>query len=362
MTSKKPSLIIILCFTIPVCLMTACKKSDHTEERFPVVATLEISEISPESALGGGDILSDGNDKIISRGIVWDTKANPDVDNYSGKNEEGMWAGVFHSRITGLDAEETYYVRAYATNSFGTTYGDDVVFTTLKANTAADIEGNIYQTVRIGNQEWFATNLRVTRFSDGTPIPGDLTCDEWRFLTKAGYRIYPHDQITGINSDDEMKMAYGVLYNWYAAENERGLCPKAGGWRVATNEDWNSLFTYVSENYAGNVADRLKSCRQVDSPFGGDCAAGEHPRWDYHDIHSGTDDVGFGALSAGFYDWTCVYEAIGTATLWWCADKNPQTGRNQYIYLRYDAGDVFTSENYVSMGLSVRCVRDVQLP
>ncbi len=361
MRSKIKQFAVVTSIITILSLNSACKKVEETtDDRHPVVATLEISEICPESALGGGNILSDANDKIITRGIVWDTIANPTIEKHFGKNEEGMWAGVFHSRLTSLQSEVTYFVRAYASNRNGISYGENASFTTLKPNTAADIEGNIYPTVKVGDQEWFASNLRVTRFSDGTSLSGELTWEEWRNFTIPGYRLYPHEQVNGIESDEEMKAAYGLLYNWYAAGNDRGLCPKAGGWRVATYEDWNNLNAFVIDNYNDKVAGRLKSCRQMNSPSGGDCDADRHPRWDHHDIHFGTDDVGFGALPAGLYDWTGVYIALGSYSSWWCADRNPQSGLKRYISIRHDLDDVLFSENYLSFGFSVRCVRDTQ--
>ena len=250
-------------------------------------------------------------------------------------------------------------MRAYAENQHGLVYGNQVSFTTLEANTAADIDGNIYRTAQIGTQEWFAENLRVTRFSEGTPIAGDLSLQEWYSEMTPGYRIYPHENIEGIHSDEEMRSLYGLLYNGYAASHVRGLCPRVGGWRVATHDDWNKLTGILQNQHPENIADRLKSCRQINSPLSGGCSTNIHPRWDRHSEHHGTDDYGFSALPAGFLSWTGPFQDLGNTGIWWCSDMNPQTGYLYYIFLRSDWGYVTMHNADRRNGFSARCVRDL---
>jgi len=357
---KLPAQAITTILMLTIFLALACKKDDDNDSQKPVVQTLEVVNISPESGLGGGNITSDGSVKITSRGLVWSLTESPTISNNDGMSDEGKWAGEFHSQMFSLLPATRYFVRAYAENRHGLIYGNQVSFTTLEANTAADIDGNIYKTTQIGEQEWFADNLRVTHFSEGTLIAGNLSLQEWYSDLTPGYRIYPHENIEGIYSDNEMLSAYGLLYNGYAAINEKGLCPRAGGWRVATYDDWNKLNDFVQTQQSENTADRLKCCLQVNSPLGGNCSTNIHPRWDYDSEHHGTNDYRFSALPAGFLSWTGPFQDLGNTGIWWCADMNPQTGYLNYIFLRSDWGVVTMHNADRRNGFSVRCMRDIE--
>ncbi len=113
----------------------------------------------------------------------------------------------------------------------------------FEPGTVTDIDGNIYQTVIIGDQEWMAQNLRVTKYKDGTEILTDLDNTDWSDTPDGAYAIFPHGSINELDSDAEVIAAYGKLYNWYAADDARGLCPT--GWSVSGDADWTQLVNYV---------------------------------------------------------------------------------------------------------------------
>lgn len=95
----------------------------------PSVTTINISNITATTAISGGNLTDTGSDTIFARGVCWSTTANPTI--VDSQTEDGYGTGVFSSSITGLTAEVTYHVRAYAINSVGTSYGSDLTFTTL---------------------------------------------------------------------------------------------------------------------------------------------------------------------------------------------------------------------------------------
>ncbi|MDI3527544.1 MAG: starch-binding outer membrane protein SusE/F [Tenuifilum sp.] len=95
----------------------------------PTVSTTDISEITSTSAKSGGNVTDNGGADVISRGICWSTSHNPTINDSKTSNGDGN--GEFTSEITGLQPNTTYYVRAYATNSAGTAYGEEKEFTTL---------------------------------------------------------------------------------------------------------------------------------------------------------------------------------------------------------------------------------------
>jgi len=101
--------------------------------------------------------------------------------------------------------------------------------------TVTDIDGNIYNTVKIGGQVWLKENLRVTKFNDGTPIPNVTDITEWRHHDSPAYCWY--------DNDIKYKEPYGALYNWHAAGDRNDLCP--AGWHVPGDEEWKELEMYL---------------------------------------------------------------------------------------------------------------------
>ncbi len=279
-----------------------------------------------------------------------------------------------------------------------------------------DIEGNFYKTVEIGWGEWMTENFRATKYNDGTPIPTGLDPAEWSNTLEGAYAVYPHEDVDGLDSDEEVVNAYGLHYNWYAVETGK-LCPP--GWRVPSAEDWHGLLSYLIDNYdeinAENAGDFLKSCRQVDSPLGDDCNTNIHPRWNKDGVDhfkeellrirlpegeyprpgfefnfvfepgplAGTDEFGFAALPAGQY--SGMGFGMGYICNYWTTDGDtrymficPETkeiigielshdapGMDEYIMIELDTGyaqnmnSIFPSMTMISKttGFPVRCVR-----
>ena len=95
-----------------------------------ISATAAVTDITETTATSGGTVSADGGDPVTARGVCWSTTANPTIAD--SKTSDGTGAGTFTSAITGLASGTTYYVRSYATNSMGTTYGPEINFTTIR--------------------------------------------------------------------------------------------------------------------------------------------------------------------------------------------------------------------------------------
>jgi hypothetical protein len=106
----------------------------------PTVTTVAISNIDKTTATGGGNVTADGGATVTARGICWSTSQNPTIS--GSHTTDGTGTGSFTSSMTGLTANTTYYVRAYATNSAGTAYGEQVSFTTLPEGITGDVNGD----------------------------------------------------------------------------------------------------------------------------------------------------------------------------------------------------------------------------
>jgi hypothetical protein len=110
----------------------------NTSTALPTVTTASLSSVTMATAACGGDVVADGGAPVTARGVCWSTTANPTIA-LSTKTTDGTGTGIFTSAITGLTAATTYHVRAYATNSVGTSYGGDSVFTTASTSTIPTI-------------------------------------------------------------------------------------------------------------------------------------------------------------------------------------------------------------------------------
>ena len=120
----KISIIVTLLNSL-VILLPSCKK----QSTLPVIATSDVTAITDASAMSGGIVTSDGGAGVTVRGVCWALNANPTISDPN--TNDGQGEGQFISSITGLNGGSTYHVRAYATNSVGTSYGSDMIFSTL---------------------------------------------------------------------------------------------------------------------------------------------------------------------------------------------------------------------------------------
>lgn len=236
----------------------------------PTLTTVAISSIGATSAVSGGNISSDGNGNITAKGVCWGTTSGPDIT--GSKTIDGTGSGSYTSTMTGLTAGTIYYVRAYATNSAGTSYGNELSFTTI----VADADGNTYTTVTIGTQVWLGQNLKTTKFSNGDPIPTtpSLTTDI-SGETSPIFQWPDNDP-----SMNDVSSTYGRLYTWYAAADSRNVCP--AGWRVPSVNDLESLKTFL-----GGAAVAGGKLKEVGTAH-----------WTTPNTGA-TDDYGFTALPAG---------------------------------------------------------------
>ena len=143
-----------------IALTFSCSKSDSNDDnggsnttprRIPWIETVTIQEITPTSAKSGGAVFSDSGSTITAKGVCWSTKTNPTIAD--SHTSDGSGAAAYVSDITGLEAETTYFVRAYATNANGTGYGNAMSFFTeikIGENYKGGIVAYIYPIRRSG--------------------------------------------------------------------------------------------------------------------------------------------------------------------------------------------------------------------
>jgi uncharacterized protein (TIGR02145 family) len=206
-----------------------------------------------------------------------------------------------------------------------------------------DADGNTYHTVMIGDQVWMKENLKTISFRDGSWMLTQLYDDvEWA-SAGAACCIYPPAEIDGLDNEGEVLSAYGRLYNWYAVNDTRGLCPV--GWRVPTYDDWNQLMTFLGgEDVAGG---RLKSTRT---------APVEHPRWDSPNTDA-SDSENFTALPAGYRTSLGAFDGVGSWAIFWTSDEYDASFATTWEISSYDAVLDYSYDRKRS-GRSVRCIKE----
>jgi uncharacterized protein (TIGR02145 family) len=185
--------------------------------------------------------------------------------------------------------------------------------------------------VKIGDQVWFAENLRSSTYRNGDPIPGGLSDEEWKSTPSGAQSV----QGQGTSDEAENLEDYGRLYNWNAVNDPRGLCPS--GYHVPSDEEWTDLENHLGGSPVAGAA--LKS------------STSDSPAWD------GDNSSGFSALPGGgryYVSGNFYYQ--GDYGFWW--SSSPDGAYAWARYLSSGLSSVSRSDANLRDGFSVRCVRD----
>ena len=201
-----------------------------------------------------------------------------------------------------------------------------------------------YATALIGDQCWFAENLRTASYLNGDDIPEPSNQDEWATLLLGMSTVYGSDEHTCYSAwnfdacDDSLALGeYGRLYNWWAVDDSRGLCPLE--WHVASNQEWFELENHAAQNgFNGMEATALQST----SGWG---VTG-----------NGTDDFGFAAKPAGHCDFGGTFFYAGNRGKWWTSTY--ENGNGRYWYSTHMDPEIHSAVDTPKYGFSVRCIKD----
>jgi uncharacterized protein (TIGR02145 family) len=333
---------------IPILLigLTLILTSCTPKPTLAVVTTANVTGITQTTATAGGNVTSDGNADVTSRGVCWGTAQNPTTS--SSKTSDGTGTGTFTSSMTGLTANTKYYIRAYANNSTGTAYGDEKSFTTEPIKTVTDIDGNVYNTTTIGTQVWMVENLKVTKYRNGDAIPNVTDNAQWQSLTTGAYCNYDNNATNAT--------AYGRLYNWHAV-GTGNLCPT--GWHVPADTEWATLRDYLianGYNFDGSTGANAIA-KSLASATGWQLSAlpGTVGNTDYPEKRNAT---GFTALPGGSRGIEGGFSYIGDMGSWWLSTEIYDVNA-WYLFLGYDYISVVDTYNFSKNGgFSVRCLKN----
>ena len=377
--------------------------NDLTLTTVPVIPTLTTTPVTNRTtitAMTGGNITSDGGAAVTSRGVCWATTQNPTISN--NKIIDGTGTGSFTSNMTGLQPETTYYVRAFATNSVGTAYGNQFDFKTLSTNmTVTDVDGNVYNTIPIGTQIWTKQNLKVTKYRNGdligTTVPSSLDISsqvnpkyQWSYkvaiiefanslqplitggagnltfnqmvaasIITPAKKVEYESQINALsitydrnNTVNQISNVcntistsfpeeYGRLYTWYTVTDSRNVCPD--GWHLPNRNEWVTLTTYL-----GGVLGAGNKMKTTGSTLEGTGL------WPYPNY--GTNESGFSAVPAGSRgnDGAGKVFYIGEQCIFWL----PEYFDASDAYLIGVGSGVGEHAGWKWVGASIRCIKD----
>ena len=309
----------------------------------PDLTTAEPTYIGQKSAFSGGFISSDNGSSVVARGVCWSLTTNPTTSD--SKSSSGSGTGEFSSLLTGLTPNSTYYVRAYANNSEGTSYGNEIMFSTIDYGALTDLDGNSYKTIIIGTQEWMAENLKTTKYGNGDSIPKVSDDDDWKEQNEGAYCWYD-------NSEVPNKDTYGALYNWFAVSDYRNICPQ--DWHVPNDEEWIILTDFLTNNgygFEGSGDDIAKSMAST-SGWTNNSNAGT-----VGNDQATNNSSGFAALPGGVRIKNGVYAVAEYTCSFWSATDNSFNYGNA-LTLTGEFTDVSRGYTFKQNGASVRCLSD----
>ncbi|MBN1211645.1 MAG: fibrobacter succinogenes major paralogous domain-containing protein [candidate division Zixibacteria bacterium] len=205
--------------------------------------------------------------------------------------------------------------------------------------TIMDIDGNIYHTIKIGDQWWLMENLRVTRYRNGDTIPNVSDSAAWVNLTTGAYCYY--------DNDTTYVETYGLLYNWYAIDDSCNIAPE--GWHVSSDEEWKQLEMYLGMSLED--ADESGFWRGTDE--GGKLKETSTTHWAYPNTGA-TNESGFTALPGGVRGYSGSFADVGYQAIFWSPSAT-------FMYLRIldnNLSTIYQGWEYPASGFSIRCVRD----
>ena len=259
-----------------------------------------------------------------SPGAFTFTSSNPGVAIIKGN--KGIITGSGTCIITATQAPSGIFTSGSITTSF--------------SMNVVDIDGNVYRTISIGDQDWMKENLKVTRFRNGAPIPNVSENKEWATITGGAFCWINNDTSNRDNN-------YGALYNWYAVTDSRKICPV--GWHVPTDAEWQVMERYLGMTFAEAEETVLRGANQG-------LQLKDTTGWVRKG--NGTNSTNFSAIPAGLrVAATGLFYNTGIDACWWTSteeDTYKAWLRNMYYFFN----SIYRIPDSKNFGFSVRCVRD----
>lgn len=223
----------------------------------------------------------------------------------------------------------------------------------------SDIDGNIYHSIRIGSQLWLKSNLKTTCYRSGDPIQTGFSGNDWCDLDESETGAYtffptnPGDWNQQMTCAGDCAEVYGNLYNWYAVDDDRGVCPE--GFHVPSDEEWMELEMALGMSAEDAWLDWFRGTNE------GSKLAGQPIFWRDGEPQNDEEfgESGFMALPGGWYNcsYYCDYDGMENYTGFWSSTEYINDNV-QIRCLDFQYSEIFRGAAEKISGLSVRCLRD----
>lgn len=372
-------------------------KEFYTTDGLPIIATNDVTNITTVSAICGGVVSSDGGFEVTARGICWSTSQYPTIDD--PHSTDGVGVGDFTSNLTDLNIHTKYYVRAYATNSIGTSYGEEKSFTTMfnapqgAINSLFSVSDSKQVCFSQGNLQYKAST-NTWRFAiNQYDYIGDnnqnisSSYPDWIDLFGWGTSGYNHGAVCyqpwSTSQTDRDYLAYGNTYNLYdqSGKADWGYNSISNGgnvenqWRTLTRDEW----TYILNTRSTSSGIRYVKAR-VNGINGLILLPDDWGSSLYSFSNSNNGGAYFNSNTISLSDWATILEAngavflpaagrrlgtvidnVGSIGYYWSATYySTYYGSDNGPYIAWFGGDyIYVNRHvYPSYGLSVRLVHD----
>ena len=290
-----------------------------------------------------------------SHTISWDSNVNGDVKielykastSYRIIDTNTSNDGTFNWTIpTNYDVYSSYKIKITSISNSSVNGNSNGYFELRESQTGTvtDIDGNVYETIKIGDQWWMAENLKVTRYRNGDAIPYVSDWLQWRDLST--------DARCAFENSENNANIYGYLYNWYAVKDSRNIAPS--GWRIPTDEDWKQLEMHLGMSQSQVDDNQWRGTNE------GSKLAGNASLWKSSRVTSDPEfgTSGFSALPGGYReDLNAQFVDLGSYAYFW-------TSTSSKTYEAWNRGirniflSVLRTDIHKRTGCSVRCVRE----
>lgn len=250
----------------------------------------------------------------------------------------------------GTVAEDGLFTAISPGKTFVTAKSDSIESAQVTVNvlenttgSVTDIDGNVYQTMKVGEQWWLAENLKVTHYRNGEAIPHLANAEEWYSQTTGAYCEYENDL--------ENVQTYGRLYNWYAVIDRRYIAPE--GWHVPSDEEWSQLEISLGLDPSQADSSGFRGTDQASQ------LAGNSDLWDNGALvnNPAFGSSGFYSLPGGYRGFAGYFYNMGNTAYFWSATQSHRD-RSLDRTLSWDSASIYRSNGGKRFGYSVRLVKD----
>lgn len=287
-----------------------------------------LFKVGINNLVAGGTIVSDAPVGNIKYGLCWNKLPDPLI------SDQNLFcpydSTVFSCTINILEPSTIYFIRAFLITVDDTIYSDQKAFYSHNIDAVADIDGNYYNPIKIGDQVWLSEDLKTTHLNDGTPIGNVINNNEWVNTTSPSFCWYANDPAN-------YSFPRGLLYNYYTVETGK-ICPE--GWHVASNKEWETL-----KNFLGGK-----------SVAGGKLKMAGYFFWRSPN-KGANNDSNFSSVPGGYRSGKGEFFFSTVVNKWWSSDSNPP-GAGFDWYVSFDQQGLYNEFTLKVYGYSIRCIKD----